>query len=298
MPLTLIEGQFRILNAAPDGDSIRFYPNAPNAWRRIGRNVRTNHSGGAQLRLDGIDALETHYQPQRSHLPQQHQPLVLGRAAAAEVLRFLGFSEVTRGNNETVTSAQPTSVPGYILSRFADTYGRAVSFAFPGSHPARDGTDVYLVIEPRTGSASNFALLRDSVNFHLLSEGLVYPTFYSKLYTDIRAEMARAAASSRQERRGIWESDTTTSGSQVTSFDDLTERLVILPKLFRRLLDYLALNDSEISLDGFRNYVEQRDDRLVILPSGHITGFDYVINVQGQRVKLTEPPENLVFMEK
>src|SRR5262249_51355511 len=116
MPLTLIEGQFRILNAAPDGDSIRFYPNAPNAWRRISPKVRTNHSGGAQLRLDGIDALETHYQPQRSHLPQQHQPLGLGRAAAAEVLRFLGFREVTRGNNETVTSAQPTSVAGYILS--------------------------------------------------------------------------------------------------------------------------------------------------------------------------------------
>ena len=63
MPLTLIEGQFRIVNAAPDGDSIRFYPNARNAWRRIGKNVRTNRSGGAQLRLDGIDALETHYQP-------------------------------------------------------------------------------------------------------------------------------------------------------------------------------------------------------------------------------------------
>jgi hypothetical protein len=28
MPLVLIEGQFRILTAAPDGDSIRFYPTA------------------------------------------------------------------------------------------------------------------------------------------------------------------------------------------------------------------------------------------------------------------------------
>jgi endonuclease YncB( thermonuclease family) len=296
MPLTLIEGQFRIVNAAPDGDSIRFYPNTPNAWRRVGRNVRTNHSGGAQLRLDGIDALETHYQPQRSHLPPQHQPLELGRAAAAEILRFLGFNKVTRGDNETVTSAQPANVPGYILSRFADMYGRPVSFVFPGSHPARDGADVRLVVEPPADSTA--ALLRNSANFQLLNEGLVYPTFYSRLYPDIRAEMARAAASSRQQRRGIWASDATTSGFQATSFDDLTERLVILPKLFRRLLDYLALNDSEISLDGFRKYVEHRDDRLVILPGGHVTGFDYVINVRGQHVELTEPPENLVFMEK
>src|SRR5690348_6350002 len=120
MPLTLIEGQFRILHSAPDGDSIRFYPNNPNAWRRISKNVRTNHAGGAQLRLDGIDALETHYQPQRSHLPQQHQPLELGHAAAAELLRFLGFGQVVRAENETVTSAQPANVRGYILSRFAD----------------------------------------------------------------------------------------------------------------------------------------------------------------------------------
>jgi len=299
MPLTLIEGQFRIMNAAPDGDSIRFYPNNPNAWRRIGRNVRTNRSGGAQLRLDGIDALETHYQPQRSHLPQQHQPLELGRAAAAEILRFLGFNEATRGENETVMSAQPTNVPGYILSRLADAYGRAVSFAFPGSHPARDGADVHLMTEPPTdGGARDFALLRDSVNFHLLSAGLVYPTFYSRLYPDVRAEMTRAAGSGRQQRLGIWAFDATTSGFQIASFDDLTERLVILPKLFRRLLDYLALNDGEISVDGFRNYVEQRNDRLVILPNGHVTGLDYVINVRGQRVKLTELPENLVFMEK
>ena len=59
MPLKLIEGQFRIVNAAPDGDLIRFYPSSANAWRRIGNRVRTNHSGGGQLRLDGIDALET-----------------------------------------------------------------------------------------------------------------------------------------------------------------------------------------------------------------------------------------------
>ena len=288
MPLTLIEGQFRILNAAPDGDSIRFYPNSDNAWRRIGSRVRTNRSGGAQLRLDGIDALETHYQPQRSHLPPQHQPLPPSRAAAAELLRFLGFEDVTRGDNETVTSARPAQVPGFILTRFADTYGRAVAFAFLGSHPARDGSDVFL----------DSALLRQSANYHLLSQGLVYPTFYSMLYPDIRREMAEAAQTSRGERLGVWAADATTSGFDVTAFEDLTERLVILPKLFRRLLDYLALGDGDISMDGFRTYVEQRDDRLVILPTGHVTGFDFVIAVDGQRVRLTEQPENLVFMER
>ena len=36
---------------------------------------------------------------------------------------------------------------------------------------------------------------------------------------------------------------------------------------------------------------------MVILPAGQVTGFDFVIDVQGQRVRLTVPPENLVFME-
>ena len=90
MPMTLIKGQFRILNAAPDGDSIRFYPTSSDAWQRLGTRVRTNASGGAQLRLEGIDSLETHYQPQRSQLGPQHQPFALGRAAAAELLSFLG----------------------------------------------------------------------------------------------------------------------------------------------------------------------------------------------------------------
>jgi hypothetical protein len=299
MPLTLIEGQFRIVNAAPDGDSIRFYPNAQNAWRRIGKNVRTNRSGGVQLCLDGIDALETHYQPQRSHLPQEHQPLELGRAAAAEMLRFCGFKEVTRGNYETVTSAQPSSVPGYILTRFADMYGRAVSFAFPGSHPARDGAEVRLVAEPPTGVAvSDFALLRNSINFHLLNEGLVYPTFIpSSIPTSEQKWHARpppAGSGDGESGRPTPRCPASTSPRST----DLTERFVILPKLFRRLLDYLALNDGDISLAGFRSYVEQHDDRLVIVPSGQVTGFDYVINVQGQRVALTEPPDNLVFMEK
>jgi hypothetical protein len=131
-----------------------------------------------------------------------------------------------------------------------------------------------------------------------VARGLVYPTFYSKLYPDIRGEMARASEASRQKKQGIWASDASTSGFQVAALEDLTERLVVLPKLFRRLLDYLALNDGDVSLDGFHDYVAQRDDRLMIISNGHVTGFDYVIDVQGQRVRLKEQPENLVFMEK
>ena len=55
MPFLLIRGRDRILGAAPDGDSVRFYPDDPESWNRLGalareHEVRPNPTGGAQLR--------------------------------------------------------------------------------------------------------------------------------------------------------------------------------------------------------------------------------------------------------
>ena len=36
MPMTVIKGEYRVLGAAPDGDSIRFYPDAADGWERAG----------------------------------------------------------------------------------------------------------------------------------------------------------------------------------------------------------------------------------------------------------------------
>jgi endonuclease YncB( thermonuclease family) len=286
--MTLIEGNFKIVNAAPDGDSIRFYPNNPDLWKKSMTRVRTNHTGGAQLRLDGIDALETHYQPKEGSLGMQHQPEKFAQAAAAGLLKILGFSDVTRGSNEVVTSATPEQVPGFILTRFADTYGRSVAFAFKGNSSEPDGSEV------RFGKS----LLHQSANYHLLAEGLAYPTFYSKLYVDMRQDMAKVVDKARKGKKGLWQLDKTTEGFVLEDLQTITESVVILPKLFRRLLDYLAINDGSISLARFKDYLESRDDRLVVLPKGQVTGFDYVVEVEGQTIKLTRAPEDLVFMEK
>ena len=87
MPMLCLAGTFRILSTEPDGDSIRFYPDDPAAWAPVpGPNaVRTNAGGGAQLRLDGIDALETHYSP-RSSRPL-HQPIDLTHQTHDELMR-------------------------------------------------------------------------------------------------------------------------------------------------------------------------------------------------------------------
>jgi hypothetical protein len=123
MAMFLIAGSFRITGAQPDGDSIRFTPNDPAKWDLLAgpNKVKRNASGAAQLRLDAIDALETHY-----GTPRTHQPLGLAHAAA-ELLDWLSFSNVVRAPDETVTSSYSRRGAGYIFTRAADLYGRCIA---------------------------------------------------------------------------------------------------------------------------------------------------------------------------
>ena len=124
--------------------------------------MRTNSSGGAQLRLEGIDTLETHYQSTPATLSMLHQPPQFAQGAAEELLRFCGFRNVVRGNREIVVSAQPQQTAGFILTRFADVYGRCVAFAFKGGFSQADGGDIYI----------DKNLLRKSANHHMISQGM------------------------------------------------------------------------------------------------------------------------------
>ncbi|MFC4467761.1 nuclease, partial [Streptomyces xiangluensis] len=125
------------------------------------------------------------------------------------------------------------------------------------------------------------------------------PTFYRKLFVDLREEMTAAAKQARQADKGLWPKDQTRSGAKVEGMSTLTDTAVLLPKLFRRLADYLQLNDGDASLDGFLDYLEEREDRLFILSTGQWTGFDTVVKVtNGSTVRLTHDPEDLVFDEK
>jgi endonuclease YncB( thermonuclease family) len=286
MPLTLIKGTFQLVGASPDGDSVRFYPDDPQATVKAGLKVRLNSRGGMQLRLDAIDALETHYRAGTLW----HQPVEFGSSAASNLLTYLGFKKVERDDRGTVTSATPDKVPGHILTRFADKYGRAVAFAHTGQRPGRsvDGSQVHVDVKA----------LKTSANYKLVAAGLAYPTFYSLLYPDLRQALADAAVAARKAGSGLWASDVTNKGFRLKSRKQLSEELVILPKLFRRLAGYLALDESGgVSLTGFAHYLDTLNDRLFTVPDGHSTEFATLVTVQRQTIKLTVEPERIVFAE-
>ncbi|PSJ30498.1 nuclease [Streptosporangium nondiastaticum] len=286
MGMLLIQGKFQILNAQPDGDSIHFTPDNPAEWDLLhgAHPVKRNGQGRTQLRLDAIDALETHY---AGNGPMVHQPLKYAHAASAELLDWLGFTNVQRKPNETVTSATPAEVPGFIFTRGADIHGRCVSLVGKGTPPGTSGTEVNVDVP----------LLRTTANHHMITTGLAYPTYYRNLFPDLREELTAAAHQAQAAGKGLWPEDVTTSGAKVTGMSSLTEDVVILPKLFRRLVDYLRLGDT--SLTGFPVFLASKADRYFILSTGHsTTGLDFVIEVtNGQTVRMTHPVEDLVFDE-
>ena len=286
MSLYLIKGQYRIGGSQPDGDSVHFFPDDPAAFTSLHLNVHLGASGAAQLRLDAIDALETHYTPPGHGGHTLHQPLQFAHAAGARLLELLGFTNVIR-DGETVTSAIPEATAGYILTRLADKYGRPVSLAFAGTTDRPDLTPVFTDPE----------LLTTSVNYVLLAEGLVYPTFYSKLYPDLRTALTQAADTAQTAKAGVWNSDATTSGAQITAQDDLSTHLVILPKMFRRLAEYYTLTPGDPSLAGFKAFLASHDDRVYVISDGHPTGLDTVTDVNGDTVKLTKAITDLIFLE-
>jgi hypothetical protein len=143
MPLHIIKGHYRLQNSEPDGDSVHFHPTNPDAFTTLQLAAHLSGQGATQLRLEAIDALETHYSPRVRGGFLQHQPLELAHAAAERLLELLGFTDVQR-DGERVTASTPEQTEGYILTRFADKYGRAVSFAYAGPSDRDDLDSVFV----------------------------------------------------------------------------------------------------------------------------------------------------------
>ena len=283
MPMLVIEGFYEIKGSQPDGDTVHFTAADPAQWSLVGggRGRAVEHSavGRAKLRLDAVDALETHYGPQRVH-----QPLRFAHAARDELLSWLGFTDVQRRPDETVTATTPETVPGFVLTRGADVHGRCIALAGRGTAPGTSGLEIDV----------DEAVLRTTVNHHLLTQGLAYPTFYRTLFTTLRVELATVSQQARDEGRGLWPTDATLSGAKITGLASLTDDVAVLPKLFRRLVDYLRLG---MPLSCSPAFLAGVGDRYSILSTGErCVGLHRVVEVtNGQTIRMTHPPEDLVF---
>jgi hypothetical protein len=60
----------------------------------------------------------------------------------------------------------------------------------------------------------------------------------------LREALTETVVRAREARLGVWAEDRTNAGSEVEGLDSITEEHVILPKLFRRLAEYLQAGGS------------------------------------------------------
>lgn len=285
MPFRLIKGTFHVRNYSPDGDSIRFKPDNPDLVRALngGDKVRFNARGHVQLRIEAIDALETHYNPQ-SGGGTLHQPLGLANQALDHLLAFVGITDVEWDSTHRTVLDARDNVPGYILSRSVEKYGRPIAFLFAGEDVADDGRNVRLEVDR----------LRESYNYEALSGGFAYPTYYTGLFSDLREALTDAVQAARADGRLIHSADRTTDGVVVTSLRSITEEFAILPKLFRRLSEYLV---NVGTVTGFKRKLAESREPVLDLRRCHFTHFDTFVEESGNQIKLTRFPEELVFDE-
>jgi hypothetical protein len=279
MPFNLIKGTFHVVGYQPDGDSIRFQADRRENWALLkGPAVKVNARGHAQLRIEAIDTLETHYEG-------HHQPLELAQAALKFLLAELAIQQVQFDAAGIKVIAAQDGTRGYILARTAEKNGRPVSFVFAGDADEADGAPVFLHPDRLEGS----------LNYKSALAGLAYPTYYTGLFPDLRNKITSAVAQARQAGgKGVWPKDKTTVGFVVAGLTSVTEDHVILPKLFRRIISYIGTGGS---IDGFVEFLAANPDPVLSLETGHFTNLDTFVQVTGQEVKLTVEPEKLVFVE-
>jgi endonuclease YncB( thermonuclease family) len=285
MPFKVIKGTFHVRNYSPDGDSIRFQPDKIKLVQDLtGGRPRLNARNHVQLRIEAIDTLETHYNPP-SGGGTLHQPLELAHAAVDKLIEFVGIRDVEWDRTHlTVTDAQD-GTRGYILARTVEKYGRPVAFVYAGDPPEKDGAEVILDVER----------LRDSYNYLAIAEGLAYPTYYRGLFSDLRDALTAAVKNARKEGLGIHQADKTNDGFKASSLRSITEQHPILPKLFRRLSEYMV---NYGTAKGFKKKLAQSREPVLDLKTSNFTHFDtFIKEDSGPKIKLTRLPEELVFDE-
>lgn len=278
MGFFIIKGTFHVVNYSPDGDSIRFKADNPANWNLLeGASVALNGSGHAQLRLEAIDTLETHYK-------SFHQPLNLALAATNFLLERLGITAVQWNATHTKIVQANDAARGYIIARAVEHNHRPISFVFAGDPLESDWSPFELYTDR----------LSESLNYQSIEAGMAYPTYYQGLFPDLREALSQATAIARAAQSGVWGSDLTNIGVNVPNLASIQNDHVILPKLFRRLTEYL---EGGGVVAGFKNYLQSLNEGITIISTAHFTHFDYVIDVQGSVMRMTEQPENLIFAE-
>jgi endonuclease YncB( thermonuclease family) len=275
----IIAGTFHVKGFQPDGDSIRFQANKPEHWDFFKwKGEAEKNSKKKQLRVEAIDALETHYEG-------YHQPRTFALAALESLLEMLDIHSVTYSLGVTQVVDAEDGKAGYIASATADRFGRPVSYVFPKSAKLPDGEVM---------DSQNLPLEK-SVNFLLAREGLVYPTFYTTTDRTLAEKIRAVVKRARGTRRGIWSIDRTPD-FMLWDIRTLQEDILVFPKLFRRLVNFF---DNYADFGKLGEYLTKQRDNLVLWNGEKKKSLaDLMTVTSGRRLRMKTPIEDILFSPK
>ncbi|OKH23685.1 thermonuclease family protein [Chroogloeocystis siderophila] len=261
----VIKGKFVIKGKEPDGDSVRFIADNPDLYEELHRSYRIELSRdrSVQLRFEGIDAPEVHY---------GRDAQILGDKTRDCLLEGMGFKNIVFLGNR-VESANPDSVPGAILSKAADANGRPVSYIFLEEDTKQLDDADWIRVEEKQ--------LEKTINHQMLQDGNAYYTVYTSTPLTHRESLRKAATKAKADQLGVWAEDVTNQFEleDKTSITTPNGQL-ILPKLFRRSIDYLKAVDK-----GFEGNLK---DWLISISSGSRNENDSVVVGNSMELKLSD----------
>ncbi len=278
MKYKIIKGTFHVVGYSPDGDSIRFRAENPLNWDFFKwKKAANKKSERKQLRFEAIDALETHYE-------ESHQPRSFGLGAMEILLKLLGITDVVYNLRLTQIYAATDGSSGYIASQSTDMYDRPISLVFGPDAKLPDGAEVDLAELP----------LEKCVNLKMIKKGLAYPTFYSSMEEELLAAFTKSAKACRRNQTGLWALDRTDDFT-IWNITTISDDVVILPKLFRRLTTFI---NEHSDFEQLPAYLRAKKDRVLIRETGKKTDLVELLEINGRNIKFHAKPEDLIFDPK
>lgn len=275
----------------PDGDTVRFRPDSPDLVWRLRRQGQPapdiNARGNIALRLEGIDALETHFEG-------GHQAMDIALSSRDFLLGQAGFGAISFGTGKQaakVRAVERHPAPGWVLTNGLDGNGRIVGFVFFGSLPEglADRAEVHL----------DAPLMMQSANVASLRQGMSYASFYFTLPQPLNHSLGTVARAAAAAGAGLHPADHSKPGAwfQVGGPDDL-ETLAIWPKLFRRLWTYFRTGASDLLY--FRDWLKldpvNRNDRF-LGPDAFDLHFHNIVEVRdATTMRMVHDPADLVII--
>jgi hypothetical protein len=277
-------------------------------------------AGVVQLRLEGIDALETHYTapkpPNSNYKPKGFsQPENFGRISTNCFMDFLGVKDVKRrtfGKNTYISQATVNgafnktkltdSIAGYIISGDMELNGRPVSWVFLGETDLEDGATI---------SKGKLAeLVPKSANYYLLRIGMVYPLFYSTLPAVVRDVLAEAVkealsrAAQHPNEPNIWLIDYSLRGIEIKSIRLLVESHSIYPYLFRKVIKHYTNLEAVREAAGqvssetvtLGNFFKEGNPTIFVVSEQDFLHLDEIVEIAGSSIRMKKAPHDLVFL--